>query len=275
MGDARWPWRGEASQENDRIPTGGAVQLAKMLKRQLRGAERSRAPKHVQLSASISDAIKGGTLKPGDKLPTELELVRLTPFSLGTVQRAVRSLVENGLVERKQRLGTFVAEQRSQIPDPYFQFLDDDGKSQLPVFTKVVARNVTKQRGPWSDVLRNGGTDVIRIDRLINVNDDFRAYSRFFIDAKRFAGLLDIPLKDMHGANLRALLAQHFHVRLGRLSRKISIRESAGAIAKKINAPDQALCLTVEILAFDNDDCVLYYQELTVPPTRRKLLLQG
>ena len=41
-------------------------------------------------------------LKPGDRLPAETAMVRAMPFSLGTVQRALGKLVEDGVVERRR-----------------------------------------------------------------------------------------------------------------------------------------------------------------------------
>ena len=64
-----------------------------------------------------------------------------TPYSLGTVQRAIRTLVQEGLVERKPKLGTFVIQPRRMIFRPWhFRFLDSDRKTQLPVFTLPFSR---------------------------------------------------------------------------------------------------------------------------------------
>lgn len=254
-------------------PSPLAVFLAKGFGAPQQGGEAS-APKHAQLSSSLLAAITDGTLKPGDKLPTETELVRITPFSLGTVQRAIRSLVSAGQVERKQRLGTFVSNERKPIHAPlHLRFLDDDGKSVLPAFPRVIARHRTSQRGPWSNLIGTKGGQAIRIDRLVNVNDEFLAYSRFFVDAARFPGLLRTPLRLLHGANFRVLLEQRFGVSVSHVSHKVWIRESTADIYRKIRVPAGTPCLCVEILACAGDGSDVYYQELTVPPSNRKLFL--
>ena len=75
-------------------------------------------PKYVQLREALSTALRRGEWKAGDRLPTETELVELTALSLGTVQRALRDLVDDGLVVRNQGSGTFVAESRAPIDTP-------------------------------------------------------------------------------------------------------------------------------------------------------------
>jgi len=51
-------------------------------------------------------------LKPGDKLPTEFELMEKFNVSRETVRKAIRRLVVEGLVYRKPGVGTFVATER-------------------------------------------------------------------------------------------------------------------------------------------------------------------
>jgi DNA-binding GntR family transcriptional regulator len=52
--------------------------------------------KHEYLKAVMIAAIEDGHWRDGDKLPTEQVLAEITPFSLGTVQKAVGSLVSGG-----------------------------------------------------------------------------------------------------------------------------------------------------------------------------------
>ena len=59
-------------------------------------------PKHVSLYAGLVHAIESGRLKPGQKLPTETELADALPLSVGTIQRAMGSLVGDGLVLRRR-----------------------------------------------------------------------------------------------------------------------------------------------------------------------------
>ena len=69
----------------------------------------SKHAKYARLAASILGAIKTGRCPPVKKLPTEQELARVTPYSLGTVQRAMRTLVASVFVVRRQGAGGFVA----------------------------------------------------------------------------------------------------------------------------------------------------------------------
>ena len=102
-----------------------------------RPSESGNAPKYQQLRFALIEAIRAGHWRDGTKLPTEEELVGVTKFSLGTVQRALRMLAEDGIVVRRQGNGTFISHSGSRICEPWhFQFLSEDGESRAPGVSK-------------------------------------------------------------------------------------------------------------------------------------------
>jgi DNA-binding GntR family transcriptional regulator len=58
----------------------------------------------------LRQAIAAGTYRPGSQLPTEAELVELLGVSRTVVREALRGLEEDGLIQRRQGVGTFVRE---------------------------------------------------------------------------------------------------------------------------------------------------------------------
>lgn len=65
-------------------------------------------PLYVQLMEELETSIRNGVYKPGDKIMTEAEMAKEYGVSQITVRKAVGSLMEKGLVVRKQGKGTFV-----------------------------------------------------------------------------------------------------------------------------------------------------------------------
>ena len=64
----------------------------------------------------ITDSIIAGELKPGDKLPTEMELIAAFQVSRNTVREAIRTLIAYGVVEIRRPEGTFVLQQDDKSP---------------------------------------------------------------------------------------------------------------------------------------------------------------
>ncbi|MET9469433.1 GntR family transcriptional regulator [Streptomyces sp. NPDC006544] len=68
----------------------------------------SGVPAYVQIVEQTERALRMGTLKVGDKLPTAREVVAATAINPSTVLRAYRDMEQVGLVELRRGLGTFV-----------------------------------------------------------------------------------------------------------------------------------------------------------------------
>ena len=96
-------------------------------------------PKYRQLSDAILALIEDGDIKPGDHLPTETMLTEKLPFSLGTVQKSMRSLSQLGAIKRTRRRGTIVSERTSEIFDLWqFRFMNEKEERVYPIFSKVL-----------------------------------------------------------------------------------------------------------------------------------------
>lgn len=70
---------------------------------------RSGIPRYLQLADELRALIESGEAKPGELLPSEHELSKQHGVSRGTVVRAIEILLDEGLAQRRQGLGTFVA----------------------------------------------------------------------------------------------------------------------------------------------------------------------
>lgn len=69
---------------------------------------RTGLPPYRQLVEQVRQALRLGTLVPGDQLPTVRAVVREVAINPNTVHRAYRELEQQGLVEGRQGQGTFV-----------------------------------------------------------------------------------------------------------------------------------------------------------------------
>src|SRR5687768_6784918 len=67
-------------------------------------------PKHRQLFDELGGAIQNGTFVPGQRLPTEAELMQQYGVSRTTVTRTLRDLEHRGVIRRRRGSGTFVKE---------------------------------------------------------------------------------------------------------------------------------------------------------------------
>jgi GntR family transcriptional regulator len=69
---------------------------------------RSGVATYLQIVQQVKQALRLGTLEPGDRLPTAKDVVAATAINPNTVLKAYRELEREGLVEPRPGLGTFV-----------------------------------------------------------------------------------------------------------------------------------------------------------------------
>lgn len=77
----------------------------------------------VQVSAELRQSIQSGSVKAGDKLPSEAKLTEAFGVSRTVIREAIAALRADGLVEARQGAGVFVREAPPQEALP-FQDLD-------------------------------------------------------------------------------------------------------------------------------------------------------
>ena len=72
-------------------------------------------PLYYQIKRMIMNELASGNLKLGDKLPVENEFCECLGLSRPTVRLALNELVAEGILVRKKRSGTFVAEPKIEL----------------------------------------------------------------------------------------------------------------------------------------------------------------
>src|ERR1700744_5260399 len=96
-------------------------------------------PLHRQLFLVLHDEILRGAMAPGDALPTEQALCDQFGVSRITVRRALADLAEQGYIERRQGVGSFVREHAPSEPSSTGgSFMDELRQTQFETEVSVV-----------------------------------------------------------------------------------------------------------------------------------------
>lgn len=231
-------------------------------------------PKHERLRQAITASIADGYWVAGARLPTESEWAAETPCSLGTVQRALRSLVDDGLILRRRGRGTTVAGFNQQVSQPWhfiFRRADDASNNPLPVYTRVVDRRVTGETGPWSEALgqddKPDGGQVVRIDRVVTIDKALEIYSVFRAMADEHPELITTPISGLDGTNLHHLMAAHHHMPVHHIKQKLRVEMPPTYVTSNCDWPKGAMASVVNVVAYYVDGRPIYHQDFYIPPS--------
>lgn len=228
-------------------------------------------PKYMALRDAIANAAATGILQPGTRLPTESQWAAELPLSLGTIQRALRMLADDGVIVRQQGSGTFIAgDSGPTMHAPmHCRFVNDDGTGYLPVHPRVVARFEEERAGAWSGHL--GCSRALCIERVLTIGDEFSVFSRFYMDPERVPAFSSLSLKRLSAENFKEIIVRETRQAMGRLNQFLSQARIPPEVCKAIGVPLKTPGQRLSIYAYVGRDSAIYYQELFIPPNTRTL----
>jgi GntR family transcriptional regulator len=130
-------------------------------------------PLHRQLFLVLHDEIDRGVIAPGDPLPTEQTLCDQFGVSRITVRRALADLAEQGYIERRQGVGSFVREHGpaeadvSDVLTAGRSYLDGLRQSQFETEVEVVDLGTRRPPRTIAEALGTSGEllHIVRVRR--------------------------------------------------------------------------------------------------------------
>ena len=126
------------------------------------------SPLYQQIKGLITRELQAGLWKPGESIPSELDLAARFKVSQGTVRKAIDELAADNLLVRRQGKGTFVATHaEQQIQYRFLRLMPDDGSDRGMERRLLDCR---RTRAP-ADVARmlacKSGDAVVQLRRLL------------------------------------------------------------------------------------------------------------
>ena len=130
----------------------------------------SGGPMYIQLKRRIENAIADGQLSGGTPLPPERTIATMTGLSRVTVRKAVRPLVDKGLIVQRRGSGTTVAHPIRKVEQSLSRltsFTEDMGRRGMEVTSTWLARGVFLPSPEEIMTLGLSATkSVVRLSRL-------------------------------------------------------------------------------------------------------------
>ncbi|MGH2530973.1 MAG: FadR/GntR family transcriptional regulator [Thermomicrobiales bacterium] len=216
--------------------------------------------RHASPREAVSDAIlgliRGGELRPGMRLPSEPQLVRMTGISRSSVREAVRSLQTMGLLEVRRGQGTFVRNIDSEsVTDAQLLLLLDDhtvleNLVEVRCALEPLIARVAAERATDEDIAAIG--DALHAMTSAHGMDEWRpahlAFHKAVVDAThniilmKIWGLITVFLKDspLVTGSLRVTMP-HVHIDLYEAIRTRDGSKTAAAMAEHITDMQRAL----------------------------------
>lgn len=215
------------------------------------------SPLYQQIKVLILQSLQGGEWKPGEVIPSEMDLAARFRVSQGTVRKAIDELAADNLLVRRQGKGTFVATHAAQhVQYRFLRLLPDSGdtRTEGPAERRII--ECKRQRAP-AEIARalglRSGDAVLQVRRVLAFQGVPTILEDLWLPAAPFKGLTAERLDSYRGP-MYALFETEFGVRMVRAEEKIRALGASADAADMLDVAAGAPLLSVERIAYTYND---------------------
>ena len=215
------------------------------------------SPLYQQIKALILQSLQQGEWKPGEAIPSEMELAARFRVSQGTVRKAIDELAADNLVMRRQGKGTFVATHAEQhVQYRFLKLLPDTGDASVEGPAQRTVLDCRRVRAS-ADVARalalRSGDPVVQARRILSFAGEPTILEDIWLPGQAFKGLTAEQMANYQGPTY-AMFELDFGVRMVRAEEKIRAVLADGEQAQLLHTPAGTPLLSVERIAYTYND---------------------
>lgn len=199
-------------------------------------------------------SLQSGDWKPGDMIPSEMELAARYKVSQGTVRKAIDELAADNLVARRQGKGTFVTTHHEDVVKfRFLRLVPDEGE---PHYGASRVLECKRLRAP-AEIARlldlRTGDSVVQIRRVLTFSGEATVLDEIWLVGASFKGLTAEKLTEWKGP-MYALFEAEFGTRMIRATEKIRAVAADETAATLLSVPAGSPLLSVERVSFTYGD---------------------
>ncbi len=207
-------------------------------------------PLYRQIKNLITESLVTGEWRPGDLIPSEIELASRFSVSQGTVRKAIGELAEQKFLVRQQGKGTFVAshcEKPSQFP--YLRITPDRGVVKDLHATLLDCRKIKLDAGAARKLELPSGASAYQITRLLKISGKQPMYEDIRLPAATFKELSATTI-DHHHCMLYSMYEAEFDVRILHVDEHLKAVAAPAPVANLLEVEAGTPLLTIERVAY-------------------------
>lgn len=217
------------------------------------------SPLYRQIKALIVRSLQAGEWKPGEAIPSEMELAARFRVSQGTVRKAIDEMATENLLVRRQGKGTFVATHAEERVQYRFLRLESAEEASAPRSVERLFLDCRRLRAP-AEVARaldmKAGEAAVQIRRILSFDGTPAVLDEIWLPGSLFKGLTAERLSEYRGP-LYGLFESEFGVHMVRADEKLRAVPAGADEAELLRVPVGTPLLSVERRSFTYGDKVV------------------
>ena len=217
---------------------------------------RSNVPAYQRIQGAIRKRIDAGHLRPGDPVSSERDLAKMHSVSLMTARHALATLEQEGLVERRRGIGTFVAAPKIHF-NKLMSYTEQMAARSLTAASKILSlKAIASEPEVAARLSLSAGEPLIELKRIRQAADEPFALETCYLSQKEFPALLTAPLGR---ESLFAVLERNYNVKLGYADEEVDATAADSDIADLLGIPRRDPLLRIRQVIFSSAGKAIIY----------------
>jgi GntR family transcriptional regulator len=211
-------------------------------------------PLYRQIKTLITESLVSGEWRPGDLIPSEIELASRFSVSQGTVRKAINELADQNFLVRQQGKGTLVAshsEEHSQFP--YLRITPDRGVVDELAATLLDCRRLKLDAASARKLDLPAGAGAFLVARILLIGGKKSVYEEIRLPATLFKGLSAGTI-ERHHCMLYSMYESEFDIRILHVAEQIKAAAAQNPAANHLGLDEGQPILTIERVAYTYAD---------------------
>ena len=215
--------------------------------------------KHIE--QELTQSIHQGQYKPGDALPAEKFLAQHFGVSIGTLRKAVDSLVGRGVLLRQQGRGTFVARHnKDRYLFAYFHVVRQDGVKTYPLLELALFTHTKADKQIARRLAIKVGSKVFKLINILHLHGRRVVIDEIYLPEKLFPDLSEQVVRERPNT-LYQLYQERFGLTVVRAEERLrAVRADAFQASTLGLPPGEPLLQVIRVAqSFNNQPVELRY----------------
>jgi len=218
------------------------------------------SPLYQQIKGLLLQSLQAGEWKPGEAIPSEMELAARFRVSQGTVRKAIDELAAENLLVRRQGKGTFVATHAEQhVQYRFLRLVPDSGDraAEGPAERNILECRRVRASAEVARALGLRTSDaVVQVRRVLAFAGVPTILEDLWLPGTAFRGLTAEQMATYRGPTY-AMFELEFGVRMVRAEEKLRAVAADGQQAALLQVAPGSPLLSVERIAYTYNDVAM------------------
>ena len=211
-------------------------------------------PLYNQIKILLTQSLIAGEWRPGESIPSEMDLAARFGVSQGTVRKAIDELATENILVRKQGKGTYVAtHSEDHIQVRFLRIHADSGEKEYPKSEVLDCKRGRASAEIAKAIQLRPGAPVYVVRRILSFADRPMILDEIVLCASLFKGLTAQRLNEFEGS-VYSFIEMQYGLRMIRAEERITAVAARDEAVTHLKVAPGTPLLCVDRIAFTYGD---------------------